>query len=120
MRPITNIELDFMNIIWEHAPVNSTQLVRLAAGRLGWKKSTTYTVLKKLEGKGLLVNDHAIVTPLVGREEVAMEQGENLLHKVCGGDLSLMMASFLEREPLTAQEARELKALIDRNTREEE
>ena len=116
MRPITNSQLDFMNLIWDNAPVGSTRLVELAAEAFGWKKSTTYTVLKKLKNKGLVDNENAVVTPLVGREQIAQERGQALLHKLWGGSRKLMLASFLEQEPLTREEAMELKAMIDQNT----
>ena len=63
-------EYRFMEIIWEAQPVRSTELARLAAYQLGWKKSTSYTVLKKLSGRGFVKNEGAVVTALVQREEV--------------------------------------------------
>lgn len=106
-------EYKFMEVVWDHAPVNSTRLVQLCSELLGWKKSTTYTVLRKLSERGLLKNENATVTYLVGREEIGMQEGRELLEKSFEGSLPMFLSAFLKKEPLSEQEAAELKKIID-------
>lgn len=106
-------EYRLMEIIWECGKVGSTELVRLAAEKLSWKKSTTYTVLRKLGERGVLKNENAHITPLVTREEVLRAEGEELVRK--SGSLPGFFAAFLSGRKLTEQEAEELKALIDQS-----
>ena len=74
-------EYKFVSIIWDNEPVNSTELVKLCADKLGWKKSTTYTVLKKLCKRGVLQNKDATVTALVKREDVQRYESRAVLEK---------------------------------------
>jgi len=106
-------EYKFMEVVWEHAPVNSTKLVQLCSESLGWKKSTTYTVLRKLCEKGFLKNENATVTYLVGREEILLQESKELLEKSFGGSLPMFLTTFLKKEPLSDEEAMELKRIID-------
>lgn len=103
----------FMKIVWEHAPVNSGELVRLCGQELGWKKSTTYTVLKKMAEKGYLVNENAVVSVLIPQERVQKEETEYFLKRTFDGSLPEFVASFLGGRKLTEKEAENLKALID-------
>ena len=100
-----------MEVLWDSGPVSSTQLVSLCGERLDWNKSTTYTVLRRLKNKGLVRHQNTVVTPLVTREEVIRAQGEELVRRA--GGLPLFMTAFLSGRKLTAQEAEELKELID-------
>ena len=105
-------EYKLMELIWQYAPVGSTRLVQLANEKLDWKKSTTYTVLRKLAEKGALKNENATVTPLITREEVLREEGEALVEK--SGGLPMFLTAFLGGRPLTPKEREQLQALIDR------
>lgn len=111
-------EYKFMEVVWDHAPVNSTKLVSLCLEILGWKKSTTYTVLRKLCERGVLKNDDAMVTYLVGREEIQLQESKELLEKSFNGSLPMFLATFLKKEPLSEQEAAELKKVIDASRKE--
>lgn len=111
-------EYKFMEIIWETAPINSTKLVSLSAERLGWKKSTTYTVLRKLCERGLVKNDNATVSFLVGKEEIQSQESRELLEKSFDGSLPAFLAAFLKKERISDQEAEELKRIIDANRKE--
>lgn len=106
-------EYKFMEVVWKHAPVNSTRLALLCAETLGWKKSTTYTVLRKLCERGLLKNENATVTYLVEKEEIQLQESKELLEKSFEGSLPMFLTAFLKKEPLSDQEATELKRIID-------
>ena len=73
---LCNSDYRFMTLVWEHGPIGSGELVRLCAEYLGWKKSTTYTEIKRLSQKGVLKNENAVVTPLVTREEVQAKESD--------------------------------------------
>lgn len=116
---ISNGEMKLMELIWDNAPVNSGVLVTLAFDTLGWKKSTVYTVIKKLTLKGILKSEHAIITPLFSRSEIMDEKSDTLITNGYGGSLPMFLTAFLQREKLTRAEAEELKQLIDQYTEEE-
>ena len=104
-------EYKLMEVLWDCGEVNSTRLVELCREQLGWNKSTTYTVLRKLKNKGAVRHEEAIVTPVLTRQAAIQAQGEELVERV--GGLSLFMTAFLSGRKLTREEAEELKALID-------
>ena len=105
----------FMDIVWENEPVSSGKLVELCFGRLGWKKSTTYTVLKKLCEKGFAKNEETIVTSLVSRDKVAAFESERVVDRTFNGSLPGFLAAFLGGKTISEQEAAELKRLIDKH-----
>lgn len=111
MEKLFDGEYRLMEVLWDQAPVNSTRLVALCRERLGWNKSTTYTVLRKLKQKGAVRHEDAVVTPLLTRERAIREQGEEL-EKRAGG-LTPFMTAFLGGRRLTLEEAEALKRLID-------
>lgn len=106
-------EYKFASLVWDREPINSTELVRLSAEELGWKKSTTYTVLRKLCERGILQNEDAIVTALVKREDVERYESAALVEKTFGGSLPKFLTAFLGDRQLSAQEAEELKKIIE-------
>lgn len=106
-------EYRLMQVAWEAAPVSSGRLVELCLARLGWKKSTTYTVLKKLCDKGLLDNTDATVTVLAPREAVTGSAAEQFVDRTFGGSLPGFLTAFMSGKKLTAAEAEDLKRLID-------
>ena len=103
----------FMTLIWEHGPVASGALVELSAGSLGWKKSTTYTVLKKLCEKGFAKNEDAVVTALIPREQVQAYESERFVERAFDGSLPGFLAAFLGGKTISQREAEQLKKLID-------
>ena len=115
---IFEAELRLMELIWENAPIRSTALVQLAGEKLGWKKSTVFTVIKKLAGRNILKNENAVIIPLVSREQACLS--ESLVDRLFKGSSRLFLTNFLSREEFTEEEAAQLKALIDRQTRSEE
>jgi predicted transcriptional regulator len=106
-------EYKFVSIIWDNEPINSTELVKLCADKLGWKKSTTYTVLKKLCGRGILQNRDATVTSLVKREDVQRYESRAVLERTFDGSLPKFLTAFLSGRKLSEQEAEELKRIIE-------
>ena len=107
-------EYRFLQVVWAAAPVPSGQLAELCRQQLGWKKSTVYTVLKKMCEKGLLQNENALVTVLVPRERVTASEAEQFVDRTFGGSLPGFLAAFMSGKKLTAREAEEVKQLIDR------
>ena len=104
----------FMLIVWEHAPLNSGELVTLCKEHLGWKKSTTYTVIKKLTERGFIKNENAVVEPLYTREEVQAQESGAFVERTFSGSLPQFLTAFLGgRKKLSSKEAAELKDLID-------
>ena len=95
----------FMTVIWDNEP--------LASGELGWKKSTTYTVLKKLCEKGFAKNEDTVVTALIPRDEVQAYESELFMERNFGGSLPGFLTAFLGGKTISAKEAAELKRLID-------
>lgn len=110
-------EYKFVSIIWENEPINSTALVKLSLEQLGWKKATTYTVLRKLCEKGILSNENATVTSLVKKEEVQKFESEILLEKNFGNSLPAFLAAFLKDKKLSKKEAEEIREMIEKATR---
>jgi len=106
-------EYKFVNIIWDNEPINSTKLVKLCADKLGWKKSTTYTVLKKLCDRDILQNKDATVTALVKREDVQRYESRAVLEKTFDGSLPKFLTAFLSGRKLSKREAEELKRIIE-------
>ncbi|MDE6673704.1 MAG: BlaI/MecI/CopY family transcriptional regulator, partial [Acetatifactor sp.] len=94
------------------APIGSGQLVKLCEARLGWKKSTTYTVLKKLVEKGYLRNDNAQVTVLVPQERAEREESTYFVERTFGGSLPHFLAAFLGDKQLSTQEAEAIEEMI--------
>ena len=103
----------FMCVIWDNEPLSSRALVEQCATRLGWKKSTTYTTLKKLCDKGYAANEDTIVRALIPREEVQAQESERFVERVFAGSLPGFLAAFLGGKTISEQEAAELKRLID-------
>lgn len=106
-------ERRFAELIWEDAPLSSAALVKLAEEALGWKKSTTYTVLKRLCEKGLFKNENGTVQVLQTREAFAAAQSEQFVDETFSGSLPAFLAAFSARKKLTPREVEALQKLID-------
>ena len=106
-------ERRFADLIWDNAPLSSADLVKAAQTALGWKKSTTYTVLKRLCDKGLFQNDGGTVQVLVTREDLCGAQSEQFVEETFSGSLPAFLAAFTSRKKLTKQEVAALQKLID-------
>lgn len=111
---LSESEFRLMDVIWRYAPVESGKLVKICADELNWKKSTTYTMLRKVQDKGMVRNDDSVVSVIVPRDRVQEIESERLVSKAFGGSLPSFLASFLGNRSLSDKEADELIDLIDR------
>lgn len=107
------VEARFAELIWENEPLPSNRLAKLAEQELGWKKSTTYTILKRLCERGLFQNEGGQVSPLVSREEFQAAQSEQFVEEAFGGSLPAFVAAFGSRRRLTDSELDELERLVE-------
>lgn len=112
-------EYRFCLILWEHEPVRSSELVALCREKLGWKPTTTYTVIKRLSERGVLKNENSIVTSLVKKDEAQAAEIDELMEKRFEGSLPAFFAAFTKRRSLSKEEIDEVQAMIDRYQREE-
>ena len=109
------IESRFADMIWENEPVPSPELVKLAERELNWKKSTTYTVLKRLCERGIFQNRGGVVTSLISRQDFYAVQSEKFVEETFSGSLPAFLAAFTTRKKLSEEEIEELQALIDQS-----
>ena len=107
------IESLFADIIWSNAPLSSRQLALLAEEKLNWKRTTTYTVLKRLCDRGLFCNEKGTVTALLTREQFYAMQSERFVEDAFSGSLPAFVAAFSTRKKLSDREIQELQSLID-------
>ena len=114
------VESRFAELIWDGEPISSTELVHLAERELEWKKSTTYTVLKRLCEKGIFQNEGGVVTSRLSREEYAARQSEQFVEETFSGSLPAFLTAFTRRKKLTEEEIDQLQRFIERNRRGEE
>ena len=110
-------EYRFMNVLWEHEPVNSTELVRLCLDRFEWKKSTTYSMIKRLSERSVLKNENAIVMALVKKEDVQKYESEVLLENTFDNSLPVFLTAFLRDKKLSKSESEKLKKMIEEATK---
>lgn len=106
-------EYRFCLILWEHEPIKSTELVRICEEKLGWKETTTYTVIKRLSGRGILKNEKTIVSSLVSKEEVQAAQLQDLVDKTFEGSLPAFVAAFTKHQKLSPREIDSIQEMID-------
>ena len=103
----------FADIVWANEPVASGELVRICEKELSWKKPTTYTVLRKLCEKGLLINENGTVRSLISREEFYSAKSEQIVADSYRGSLPAFIAAFISRKDRAAEEAEEIRRMID-------
>ena len=108
------IEGKFADMIWENEPVSSTELAKMSENSLGWKKSTTYTVLKRLCEKGIFQNIKGVVSSLISKEDFYSAQSEKFVEETFGGSLPAFLAAFTSRKKLTPDEIDQLRSMIDK------
>lgn len=107
------VESQFADIIWQNEPLSSGELVKLCQQKLAWKKSTTYTVLKKLCQRGIFVNSGGTVSSVISRDEFYAAQSEQFIDETFKGSLPAFIAAFTSRKALTKEEIQEIQKMID-------
>ena len=107
------VESRFADIIWENEPMTSAELARRGEALLSWKKSTTYTVLKRLCDKGIFQNEAGMVTSRISRQEFYAMQSEKFVADTFDGSLPAFLAAFTSRKALSSEEVAELQRMID-------
>jgi len=106
-------EYRFCRILWENEPIGSGALVQLCREQLGWKPTTTYTVIKRLSERGVLKNENAVVISLVSKEEVQTAEIDELVEKKFDGSLPAFLAAFARGRKLSEKEIDEVQSMID-------
>lgn len=111
---LADMEKRFAELIWAKEPIPSGELVKLCEEELNWKKSTTYTMLKRLCKKSIFQNQNGIVTSLVGKDEFAGLQGRQFIENTFGGSLPKFLAAFTSVDKLSKSDIDQIQELIDR------
>lgn len=114
---IFDAEYRFMCLVWEKEPINSTDLVKICEEEFGWKKSTTYSVIKRLSERGALQNENAVVSALVTRLQVQKYESEQVLEKTFNNSLPSFITAFLQDKKLSLEEAEQIKKMIEEATK---
>ena len=107
-------EYRFCLILWRNEPINSTKLAKLCKEELGWSRTTTYTVIKRLSDRGVVKNENATVTALVSKEEVQLSQMVEMMEKTFEGSLPAFLAAFARRQALSQEEEEEIRRIIEK------
>ena len=107
------VESRFADIVWANAPLSTRALVQLCEQELNWKRTTTYTVLKKLCERGIFQTENSTVTVLIPKADFYAMQGERLIEESYGGSLPAFLAAFTSRKQLTGEEIAEIRRMID-------
>ena len=106
-------EYRFCLILWEHEPIKSSKLVELCKEQLGWKPTTTYTVIKRLSERGVLKNENTIVTSLVTKEDVQATELNEMVEKTFEGSLPAFIAAFTKHQKISDADINALQQMID-------
>ena len=106
-------EYRFCLILWEHVPLPSAELARLCREKLGWSRTTTYTVIHRLSERGVVKNENGIVSSLVSKDDVQASELDELVEKTFEGSLPAFIAAFTRRTDLSQTEIDQLRAMID-------
>lgn len=107
-------EYRFCLILWKNEPVNSAKLAKLCEEELGWRRTTTYTVIKRLSDRGVVKNENTIVTSLVTKEDVQIAQMSEMVERTFEGSLPAFIAAFAKRQKLTDAQIDQIKRIIDK------
>lgn len=106
-------EYRFCLILWAHEPIASADLARLCKEELGWSRTTTYTVIKRLSGRGVVKNENALVTALVSQDEIQAAEIDELVNKKFGGSLPAFIAAFTKHQKLSEEDVESVQRMID-------
>jgi len=107
-------EYRFCLILWKNEPINSTKLAKLCSEQLGWSRTTTYTVIKRLSERGVVKNENAIVSSLVSKDEAQRAEMDEMMEKTFEGSVPAFLAAFGRRQALTDEEIDEIRRIIEK------
>ena len=107
-------EYRFCLILWENEPITASELVKLCQESLGWKRTTTYTVIKRLSERGVLKNEEGVVTSLVSKDDAQASEIDELVEKKFEGSLPAFVAAFTKQQNISEEELDEVQRMIDR------
>lgn len=106
-------EYRFCLILWENEPINSAKLAKLCNERLGWSRTTTYTVIKRLSERGVVKNENAVVTSLISKDEIQAAEIDELVEKTFEGSMPAFIAAFTKRKKLSREEVTKIRQMLD-------
>ena len=107
-------EYRFCLILWKHEPINSTKLARICKEELGWSRTTTFTVIRRLSDRGVVKNENATVTSLISKEDIQVAQMDEMMEKTFEGSLPAFIAAFARRQELSDDEVKEILRIIEK------
>jgi len=110
---LSNADYRLLSIVWDSEPIASPELCKLAESQLGWKRTTTYTVLKRLCNKGVLQNENTIVTSKIKRDHIQEVESRRIVSRIFDGSLPKFITAFLGKEKISDNEAEQIKQIID-------
>lgn len=107
-------EYRFCLILWKYEPINSTKLARICKEELGWSRTTTFTVIRRLADRGVVKNENATVTSLISKEDIQVAQMDEMMEKTFEGSLPAFIAAFARRQELSDEEMQEILRIINK------
>ena len=107
-------EYRFCLILWKHEPINSTKLARICKEELGWSRTTTFTVIRRLSDRGVVKNENATVTSLISKEDIQVAQMDEMMEKTFEGSLPAFISAFARRQDLSDDELQEILRIIEK------
>lgn len=114
---LTNTEIKFMNLVWQYEPICSTQLVKLCNDQFNWKKSTTYTFIKRLNEKGILVNENTFVKSLISKDDYQKSESSEIINTIYDGSVVKFLDSYLSNHDLSNIEIDKIIELVDKRNK---
>ena len=107
-------EYRFCLILWKHEPINSTKLARICKEELGWSRTTTFTVIRRLSDRGVVRNENATVTSLISKEDIQVAQMDEMMEKTFEGSLPAFIAAFARRQELSDDEVKDILRILEK------
>ena len=114
---LTNTEIKFMNLVWQYEPICSTQLVKLCNEQFNWKKSTTYTFIKRLSEKDILVNENTFVKSLISKDDYQKNESSEIINTIYDGSVVKFLDSYLNNHDLSSIEIDKIIELVDKKNK---
>lgn len=114
---LTNTEIKFMNLVWQYEPICSTQLVKLSNEQFNWKKSTTYTFIKRLSEKGILVNENTFVKSLISKDDYQKSESSEIINTIYDGSVVKFLDAYLNNHDLSSIEIDKIIELVDKRNK---